>query len=118
MPNNTTPTTRYRDFTGQTLDRVTVIRRYGMTRNHNAIWLCRCECGNPVCFSSQQLKKNQSLSCGCAKAPPLRGEPPESLADCLEYDPEKRKCAVLNALLCARKGECVFYRCPDWEVEK
>lgn len=62
---------RYQDLTGQKFGRLTVIKR---AENHRtpsgsiaAQWLCMCDCGNPnpVIVTTSNLRRNNTMSCGC-----------------------------------------------------
>lgn len=45
--------------------RLLVIRRNGTAKNRKARWFCRCDCGNEITTSSNNLLSGDSLSCGC-----------------------------------------------------
>lgn len=50
-----------KDYTGQTLGRLTVLKK------ENGKWKCQCECGN-ICYrTSHQLSANKVRSCGCLR---------------------------------------------------
>lgn len=34
-------------------------------KNHRAMWLCKCDCGNSTIVSSNSLLSNKTKSCGC-----------------------------------------------------
>jgi len=54
------------DLTGQTFNRLTVIKRVGSNKaNGNALWLCRCVCGNKINADSYALRHGKTKSCGC-----------------------------------------------------
>lgn len=59
------------DLTGQKFGRLTVIKRAENHRSPNgqtrAQWLCMCDCGNPnpVIVTTSNLKRNNTMSCGC-----------------------------------------------------
>ena len=57
------------DLTGSRFGRLTVIGRgepkAGCT---NAVWRCKCDCGNEVDVRSTVLRKGESKSCGCLKS--------------------------------------------------
>lgn len=61
------------DLTGQRFGRLIVIEktnaRNGCT---NAVWLCKCDCGNEVVVRGVSLRKGESRSCGCLKSEQLR----------------------------------------------
>ena len=53
------------DLVGQKFDKLTVEELVG-TENKNAVWKCKCECGNYVIKNSSELKHNVNNSCGCS----------------------------------------------------
>lgn len=57
------------DLTGQRFGRLTVIEKApsksGCT---NAVWLCKCDCGNIISVRSPSLRKGESQSCGCLRS--------------------------------------------------
>lgn len=57
------------DLTGIKVGRLTVLCREGTYQrpsgNKEPTWRCRCECGNEVVVLSSNLKKKNTLSCGC-----------------------------------------------------
>jgi hypothetical protein len=52
------------DLTGQRFGRLTVISRVG-TKHRNALWLCRCECGDTSTVTGVNLTTGNTKSCGC-----------------------------------------------------
>lgn len=55
-----------KDITGQKFNRWTVLN-FVETRNHNAYWLARCECGTERILSTAYLTSGMSQSCGCLR---------------------------------------------------
>lgn len=53
------------DLTGQTFGRLTVLGYTGLKRNNNAVWQCRCKCGNIHEVCGNNLKNGTTQSCGC-----------------------------------------------------
>ena len=59
------------DLTGQTINRLVVIREAGRDKGGNALWLCRClgkngdDCGNEVVARGDDLRRGHTQSCGC-----------------------------------------------------
>ena len=53
------------DLTGMKFGRLTVIERAGSDKHRNALWLCKCECGNEKIIIGNNLKKGNTMSCGC-----------------------------------------------------
>ena len=59
------------DLSGRTYGRLTVLSFHGQTQHKNALWLCRCECGNTAIVLGHELVANGTRtgtrSCGCLK---------------------------------------------------
>lgn len=55
----------FEDLTGKKFNRLTVIERAGSNKNKQALWLCKCDCGNEVKVISADLKSGHTKSCGC-----------------------------------------------------
>lgn len=49
---------------GKVFGRLTVLYRNG-SKNRNAVWHCRCDCGNEVDVRSDSLRNGRTNSCGC-----------------------------------------------------
>ncbi|WP_089087502.1 alcohol dehydrogenase [Secundilactobacillus pentosiphilus] len=56
---------RLKDLTGQRFGRLTVLQREGQSKNGNAKWLCKCDCGNLRVVDGYGLRTGQTVSCGC-----------------------------------------------------
>ena len=61
------------DLTGQTINRLVVIREYGRDKHGNVLWLCRClgkngnDCGKEVVVTTGHLRSEHTKSCGCLR---------------------------------------------------
>jgi hypothetical protein len=55
------------DLTGQTFNRLTVIRRHPKNINDRPAWVCQCSCGNTTIVKGADLKSGNTKSCGCYK---------------------------------------------------
>lgn len=61
------------DLTGQTINRLLVIREAGRDKHGNVLWLCRClgkngnDCGKEVAVTTGHLRSEFVKSCGCLK---------------------------------------------------
>ena len=53
------------DRTGQVVGWLTVVRENGLSKDRHVLWLCKCRCGSEVTVSSNHLKKEDTISCGC-----------------------------------------------------
>ena len=66
------------DLTGETINRLVVIREYGRDKHGNVLWLCRClgkngnDCGKEVVVATCNLRNGHTKSCGCLKRERLR----------------------------------------------
>ena len=59
---------KFKDLTGQTFGKLTVIKRVEDQKAGRPTWLCQCECGNLTTVSSTRLMRpNGTRSCGCLK---------------------------------------------------
>lgn len=57
------------DLTGQRFGRLTVIEKAPAKQGcTNAVWLCRCDCGNEVAVLGTVLRRGESQSCGCFRS--------------------------------------------------
>lgn len=54
------------DLSGQTFNRLTAIKVVGRKRGE-AVWQCRCQCGNIVNVAGYALRSGDTKSCGCWK---------------------------------------------------
>lgn len=61
------------DLTGQTINRLVVIREAGRDKGGRVLWLCRClgkngdDCGKEVVVEGNHLRDGHTKSCGCLK---------------------------------------------------
>lgn len=53
------------DLTGQRFGRLVVMKQTGRTEDGDALWLCKCDCGNEHIARSSSLRHGNSKSCGC-----------------------------------------------------
>ena len=59
------------DLTGQTINRLVVIREAGRDKGGHVLWLCRClgkngdDCGKEVVVETFNLRNGHTKSCGC-----------------------------------------------------
>jgi hypothetical protein len=57
-----------RDISGEVFGRLTAIRRTGVSKGGQAIWLCQCYCGKTSNVSRGNLISGDTRSCGCLKS--------------------------------------------------
>ncbi|MDO4307225.1 MAG: AP2 domain-containing protein [Eubacteriales bacterium] len=53
------------DLTGERFGRLTVLSKYGTTKDRQIVWLCKCDCGREIIVKSGNLKSGHTRSCGC-----------------------------------------------------
>ena len=53
------------DETGNTYGLLTVIEYAGSSPKQDALWLCKCQCGNTKIVNGQDLRNGHTSSCGC-----------------------------------------------------
>lgn len=53
------------DLTGQKFGRLTVVSRAENNKRGNAMWNCKCDCGNEVAVLGTSLRIGDTKSCGC-----------------------------------------------------
>lgn len=54
------------DLTNQRFGHLTVLKRAENNKENRACWLCICDCGKEVVYTSQVLRSGQAKSCGCS----------------------------------------------------
>lgn len=57
-----------KDEIGHQYGRLTVIERAGRDKYGNALWKCKCECGNETIVAGISLRYGNTTSCGCLKS--------------------------------------------------
>jgi hypothetical protein len=55
----------FKDLTGRTFDRWTVVGFAGRNANGGAMWRVRCQCGNERVIFGPNLTRGLTHSCGC-----------------------------------------------------
>lgn len=56
---------KIKDMTGKKIGRLTVIKYVYTDKRNNAVWQCKCECGNIVEVRGDTLRSGNTKSCGC-----------------------------------------------------
>jgi hypothetical protein len=56
-----------KDLTGMVFGRLTVVKLEKLNKHNQAMWLCRCECGNRKIAEGGLLRRGKVISCGCSK---------------------------------------------------
>lgn len=53
------------DLTGQRFERLIVLQRNGSSKRGEALWLCKCNCGDVISVTGYHLREGHTRSCGC-----------------------------------------------------
>lgn len=53
------------DLTNKQYGRLTVIKHIGKDKYNNAVWKCKCSCGNVINVRGATLRNGRAKSCGC-----------------------------------------------------
>jgi len=56
---------RLKNEVGKKHGRLTVLSRAGSSKNRQAMWLCRCDCGKEIEVLGISLRSGNTQSCGC-----------------------------------------------------
>lgn len=56
-----------KDLTGLKFGRLTVVRKVGVNKYYNSVWLCICDCGNETETLRGSLVTQNTVSCGCRR---------------------------------------------------
>lgn len=53
------------DLSGQRFGKLVVVQYAGTTNARQAVWRCRCDCGNETDVRAMSLRNGDTRSCGC-----------------------------------------------------
>lgn len=60
------------DLVGQRFHRLTVAQFVGVSRHHESLWECQCDCGSVTTVSGNSLTGGNTRSCGCLQKDRVR----------------------------------------------
>lgn len=109
----------YKDLTGQTYGKLTVIRRAPNDRHGNVMWECKCECGGSTTTRTSALTSGKATSCGCtqrkrsAEAQTKHGEHGTRLYNI--WANMKGRCNTESSSFYEIYGGRGIKVCPEWE---
>lgn len=63
---------RFKDLTGKSFGRLTVLIQKGEDKTRHLLWICRCECGKKIFAGGGNLNKGTTQSCGCLRSEILK----------------------------------------------
>lgn len=58
----------FKDISGRTFGRITVLEFSGRDPRRNLYWKCQCQCGKTLIMGGNNLTSGASTSCGCLKS--------------------------------------------------
>lgn len=53
------------DISGEKFGKLSVVRKVESQKGTNALWLCRCDCGNEIIVNGYLLRSGMKTNCGC-----------------------------------------------------
>lgn len=103
---------------GQVFTRLTVMKYAGHNRHQNALWKCKCICGNEITTKATSLTTGAARSCGClARERLAEVNTTHGLSDHPLYSiwaAMKDRCSNVNHKSYPRYGGRGIYVCEDW----
>lgn len=78
------------DMSGRTFGQLTVVVQDGLDEHGQAMWLCRCACGNERRIAGGKLRRREHVSCGCGRRGPHPARRIHGAASGGEITPEYR----------------------------
>lgn len=57
----------FKDLAGKKYGRLFVVKHLGSDDQNQALWLCKCDCGNEHIVTGHNLIRGRTKSCGCLK---------------------------------------------------
>lgn len=99
------------DLTGKRFGRLKVVKENGRTKSGSKLWLCQCDCGKSVVVSQGNLKRGNTVSCGCIMQ--VHGESRTRLYSIWRH--MKHRCANINDKDYNYYGGKGIKVCKDWE---
>ena len=98
------------DLVGKTFGKLFVVEYAGTDKRRNALFACKCECGNIKVVRASKLKSGEIKSCGCSH---------------WEYNPEKNEAIRKSKIKHGLSGDRLYYiydnmmrRCYNEKSEK
>lgn len=106
------------DMAGRRVGRLTVIRQVA-TERPGAHWLCRCDCGTQKVISGGNLRRGDTVSCGCKRRENNRNHPrAHGLVHTSEYTTwmsMKARCSRPSVACYPNYGGRGIRVCERWE---
>lgn len=105
------------DMAGKTYGSLTVIEFAGQDAGRNALWRCKCECGQITVARGCRLRRGQK-TCGCGPvgAPPVHGQssPGKLTSEYQCWAAMKRRCLNPRSRNYRRYGGRGISICSEW----
>jgi len=100
---------KIKNLIGQKFGRLFVIKNTGKRKNSQAVWLCRCACGNECEIRSHSLLAGDTKSCGCLKMERIKQtkKSGNNNPNFKHGDTVKRKLNRLFTVWCGMKQRCL-----------
>lgn len=103
-------------MSGKRIGKLTVIQ-YAETRNKQAYWLCKCDCGNKIIARGNHLRNGNVKSCGCLRIEEnkIRAKHNLSRSDLYNtYHSMRKRCYLKTNASYSRYGGRGIKMCDEW----
>lgn len=107
--------TRIKDLSGQRFGKLVAISYIRSDSNGNALWLCRCDCGNEPIVAGKDLRSGNTHSCGCHRKEFAVTHGQTDGKDYYRWKSIKRRCTNPNDRYYHRYGGRGIKIFPAWE---
>jgi hypothetical protein len=109
----------FKDLSGQKFGRLTAVEHIGSDTQHQALWLCICDCGKEHITTGHSLLRGNCKSCGCLKNE-LSSERLKKHGGCGSrlyriYDAMKQRCYNENHNHYKNYGGRGIVVCDEWK---
>lgn len=99
------------DLTGKRFGRLIVVKENGRTKSGSKLWLCQCDFGKSVIAYQGNLKRGNTMSCGCIMQ--IHGESRTRLYSIWRH--MKHRCTNINDKDYNYYGGKGIKACKDWD---
>jgi hypothetical protein len=106
--------TRLIDMTGRKIGRLTVLGRGRNDKDPEAVWRCRCDCGNTTVVRGKCLRTGHTRSCGCLWREAITTHGDTDSAESITWVGIHQRCTNPRSKDYARYGGREIKVCDRW----
>lgn len=104
------------DIVGKKYNMLTVLK-FDSIKNEQAMWLCKCDCGNEKVLRGSRLKEGVTTSCGCYRVGRLKKHGLSTSNEYTIWHDIRRRCKKENNINYAGYGGRGIGVCERWDNE-